>query len=71
MEKEFTAENIQFIIERSCLNKRSYTRKSADDVVDQALKEHNKLFYYYKCQFCNSFHLTSKEPVVVKHLEVV
>lgn len=70
--KELTKfEDIKYIMERSCLNKRSYTKKSADDAIDFALKHDNKLFYYYKCQFCSSFHLTSKIPVTFKHLEVV
>lgn len=66
-----TFEDIKYIMERSCLNKRSYTQKSADDAVDQALRYDSKLFYYYKCQFCSSYHLTSKVPVTVQQLEVV
>ncbi len=71
MEKVTQAQDIKFIMERSCINKRSYSQKAADDIIDSALLYQNKMFYYYKCQFCSSFHLTSKEPVTIKHLEVV
>jgi hypothetical protein len=70
MEKVTTQEDIKYIMERSCLNKRSYTQKQADSAIEFAAIQ-NRLFYYYKCQFCSSFHLTSKEPITFKHLEVV
>jgi hypothetical protein len=69
MEK-IQSENIKYIMERSCLSKRSYNQYSADRAIETAATQ-GRLFYYYKCQFCNSFHLTSKEPVTIKHLEVV
>lgn len=71
MKELHTFEDIKYIMERSCLNKRSYSQKSADNAIDFALKHNNKLFYYYKCQFCRAYHLTSKEPTIYKHLEVV
>lgn len=70
MKELITVPDIKFIIERSCLNKKSFNQKQADNAIEAALAR-GKLFYYYKCQFCNSFHLTSKEPLTYKQLEVV
>jgi hypothetical protein len=71
MEKTQTQHiDIKYIMERSCLNKKSYTLKQADRAIEYAYTQ-NRMFYYYKCQFCQSFHLTSKEPITVRQLEVV
>jgi hypothetical protein len=40
------------------------SRELADKAVDKAL-ERGLMLYYYKCQFCGSLHMTSKEPNAV------
>lgn len=66
-----TAEMTQYIIERSCLNKANLTEESANNIIDRVLQNEQKLLYYYKCSFCNSFHLTSKEPTGNTKLEII
>lgn len=61
---------VRFIFEKSCLNKKSFSREAADSVVDR-FAQRGELIFYYKCQFCNSYHLTSKSGKVEKRLEVV
>lgn len=58
------AKEIEFIINRSCLSKKSMSKELADKAVDRAL-ERGLMLYYYKCQFCGSLHMTSKEPNMV------
>ena len=48
-------------IARKCLTKSNLTLERADDIVTKAM--HNGLtLYYYKCNVCSSYHLTSKCP---------
>jgi hypothetical protein len=51
-----------YIIQRSCLEKKNLTEDRANDLVDKILREEGRLIYYYKCEFCSSFHLTKKVP---------
>lgn len=53
--------NVEWFIQRSCLNKKSLSKDRADRAVDKAAKG-NTMVYYYKCKFCSSFHMTSKPP---------
>lgn len=61
---------VKFVFERSCLNKKSFSREAADAVVDR-FAEKGELIFYYKCQFCNSFHMTRRSDEVKKRLKVV
>jgi hypothetical protein len=46
----------------SCLRKKSFSKKAADAAIER-LAEQKKLYFYYKCELCGAFHLTSKEPI--------
>lgn len=54
-------EKVKFIY-RSCINKKNFTEEGANAVVDK-LSSQGILMYFYKCQLCNAFHLTSKPPL--------
>jgi predicted restriction endonuclease len=65
-------EDIEYILERACLRKANLNEETANQIVDKALQKDNKLLYYYRCQFCNSIHLTSQVPDNSRHqLEVI
>jgi len=53
--------NVEWFIQRSCLNKKSLSLQKANEVVDKAVNQ-GLMLYYYKCRFCSSFHMTSKPP---------
>lgn len=53
--------DVQYIMNRTCLQKSNLTEERANSIIDHHLKN-GKLLYYYKCPFCNSFHLTKKIP---------
>lgn len=52
---------VKFLIERSCLDKKNLSKQEADRVVDWN-SSRGKLLYYYKCDFCQSYHMTRQEP---------
>ena len=54
-------EEIKRRMENSCLNKKALTQHQADMVTDLYIKK-GRLFYYYKCGLCGSFHMTSSPP---------
>jgi predicted SprT family Zn-dependent metalloprotease len=55
-------EDIEYILERACLSKANLNEEAANQIIDKALQKKQKLLYYYRCQFCNSIHLTSQVP---------
>lgn len=61
---------VKFVFERSCLRKKSFSRNAADAVVDR-FAEKGELIFYYKCQFCNSYHMTKRSDEVKRRIEVV
>jgi len=53
-------EDIKHIMFMSCLRKKSRSKEEAEKIVDiKASQGH--LIYYYKCKFCLSYHMTSKQ----------
>lgn len=60
---------IQFIMQKACLSKKNLTKEAADRLVDFFAGE-GKLMYYYKCEFCSSYHMTSRPGEVKKNLVV-
>lgn len=63
-------EHIKYIIERSCLNKKSFSEEGANRAVDNFANE-KKEMYFYKCDFCGSFHLTSSSPNIPKVIKFI
>lgn len=53
--------NATWLIYRSCINKKSYDKNGADAAIDRFSKK-GLIYYYYKCELCNRYHLTRKEP---------
>ena len=45
------------IILRSCTDKRSLSKAEADNTIDYYAKK-QMIMYYYKCDFCNRFHVS-------------
>jgi hypothetical protein len=56
---DLDVETILYIFERTCLRKKNLTEEDANVIVDIEAR-HGRLIYFYKCQFCLSFHMTSK-----------
>lgn len=54
--------DVKRFIQRSCLSKKDLTKEKADDIVDRAAMYEGLTLYYYKCNFCNSFHMTGNPP---------
>lgn len=52
-----------YVIQRSCLRKKGYSLKQADDFITKSAKE-GKCLLYYKCAFCNQYHLTKAKTLV-------
>jgi hypothetical protein len=63
-------EHIKYVIERSCLNKKSFSEETANKVID-FLASKNEEMYFYKCDFCGSHHLTSRTPNVPKVIRIL
>lgn len=61
---------IKFVIDRACLRKVNLTEEQANRVVDIEASQ-GRLLYFYKCEFCNSFHMTSREGEVEKQLTII
>lgn len=66
-----TASDIAYIYERACLRKANLSEESANRIIDLALKDRKQMLYYYKCQFCSSYHLTSKQPFHSDNVKVL
>lgn len=47
----------EWIIKRTCIDKKSFSKEEADDIVDKKA-EQGLVFYWYKCQFCQRYHLS-------------
>jgi len=45
----------------SCIRKKSFSLKAAETVITKLMQD-KRLMYYYRCELCNAYHLTSKEP---------
>ena len=61
--------SIKEIIERTCINKAGMTRKEADETIDRYAKQ-GRIFYYYKCKFCNRYHI-SKNYYTVEKVKII
>ena len=66
-----TAEHINYIFYRSCVEKKNFSEEEANDVIDRVLANEQRLMYYYKCPFCSSFHLTKNEPNNETMIEII
>jgi hypothetical protein len=55
-------ERLQHLLFNSCKRKRKLSEKEANDAVDY-YTERNEVMYFYKCSFCNKFHLTHSPPI--------
>jgi hypothetical protein len=55
--------DIRWIMDRVCLRKKNLSEEEANEVVDWAAKQ-GRVLYFYKCEFCGSHHMTSKEQGV-------
>jgi hypothetical protein len=62
-----TKDLIEYVFERACLRKKNLTFIQAEQVVDERFRK-GSLVYYYKCEFCSSYHITSKEPFTRDHI---
>lgn len=51
-----------WLIKRACLSKNSYNLKEADDIIDLKAAQ-GIILLYYKCAFCNRYHLTSNKEL--------
>lgn len=52
---------VKHIMERACLRKKNLSEEQANQIVDRNMKQ-GKLIYFYKCQYCNSHHMTKSAP---------
>lgn len=57
------------IILRSCLEKKSMSKFEADKVIDYYAAR-NRIMFYYKCDFCNRYHI-SKNSETTKSLQII
>lgn len=57
------------IIFRSCIDKSSLSKADAENAIDHYAKQ-NKVMYYYRCDFCNRFHI-SKQSETAKTLQII
>ena len=51
-----------WLINRACLSKQSYSKSQADNMVDFKAAQ-GIVLLYYKCAFCNSYHLTKNKEL--------
>lgn len=58
-----------YVIVRTCVAKKSYSKQAADDYITEAAKQ-GKVLYYYKCQFCSRYHL-SKHDHTVNSVDII
>ncbi len=52
--------NTEWIIRRTCIDKQSFSLVEAEDIVDRKARL-GKLFYWYKCQFCQRYHMSRQD----------
>lgn len=55
-------ERLKSLLFNSCKRKRKLSEKEANDAVDYYI-EQNEMMYFYKCLFCNKYHLTHSPPI--------
>ena len=58
-------EHIKYVIERSCLNKKSFSEETANKVIDFLASKNEEMY------FCGSHHLTSRTPNVPKVIRIL
>ena len=51
-----------WLVNRACLSKKSYTKEGADKFIDLKASQ-GVVLLYYKCDFCNSYHLTKNKEL--------
>jgi hypothetical protein len=56
-------------IARTCTDKKSYSLKQADEIIDKYAKR-KQLLFYYKCYFCCRYHL-SRQIGTVRTMEII
>lgn len=61
---------VKRIMNRSCVNKKSFSEEAANGVVDR-LAERGELIFFYKCEFCNAFHLTRRSGDVKRTINLI
>lgn len=55
----------------SCLRKENLTEEEANLIIDKIAIEQKRAVYYYKCQICKSYHLTSQIPEQKYKMEII
>lgn len=63
--KRLSPTEIKYIMERSCLRKKNLSLEKANQFVDRSAKE-GKTVYFYKCDFCSSYHMTRQPQLSVQ-----
>jgi hypothetical protein len=63
-------ENIKARLQYSCESKRALTEEEANVVVDKKAKK-GIVWFYYRCDLCLMFHITSKEPNGIKGIKFI
>lgn len=59
----------EWIVKRSCTNKKSYSKEEAEIIVDMKALKGDCIFWYH-CPFCMRYHL-SRSPTPTFKLEVL
>jgi len=62
-------QSTEWIIRRTCTDKKSYSREEADEIIDKRATR-GECIYWYKCQFCMRFHL-SRQATAYHRLDIV
>lgn len=55
--------SIAEVINKTCIDKKSLSKKEADETIERYAKQ-GRLFYYYKCNFCNRYHISKNYNTV-------
>jgi hypothetical protein len=63
-------DHIKYVMEKSCINKKSFSEEKANQVVDFFATKKDAI-YFYKCDFCGSHHLTRRKPNMPKVLKIL
>jgi hypothetical protein len=58
----FKGDSEGFAKYRTCERKKKLSKLQADDIIDRIALKEKRLIYYYKCKYCDKYHLTKKEP---------
>lgn len=69
-EKRNSPSRLRWIIKRTCLRKRNLTEEEANQIVDECAAK-GDLIYFYKCDFCNSHHMTRKSVEPTEKISVI